>query len=419
LIAVRHRPRVACAALVWVIVAQGCSAYDPELLQRAPVRPGTNQGDAQVPGAGAGGRAGAGAGGRAGAGAGGRAGAGGAPGDAGVMDATVPADAQPDLDGALSDGAVDSGGDGAIDTDAGCGEGAGAHDCCLDDPDKTAPGMCGCGIADADADGDRTADCVDGCPGDAMKTSAGVCGCGRPDSDQGALVSCAGLRDALVHRYRFDGSGTTVTDSRGDHDGVVINTQLDGTGRLDLAGGSSDEYVDLPNGMISALTNATFEVWLTWNGGNGWQRIFDFGDSNAAEGSQGTGTSYLFLTPQTPSPSLVMRVAYTANGSANETRLSASAALPSSGMHHVAVVIDDGNNQMHLYQDGASVGSVAFSGSLSAIDDVNNWLGRSQYGTDPELDGSLHELRIYEAPLSAAQIALSFADGPDPAYLEP
>jgi hypothetical protein len=335
------------------------------------------------------------------------------------MDAMVSADAQPDHDGALPDGAIDSGGDGAIDTDAGCGDGAGAHDCCLDDPDKTAPGMCGCGIADADADGDGTADCVDGCPGDAMKTSAGVCGCGRPDSDQGAVVSCAGLRDALVHRYRFDGSGTTVTDSRGDHDGVVINTQLGGAGRLDLAGGSSDEYVDLPNGMISALTNATFEVWLTWNGDNSWQRIFDFGDSDAtAEGAQGTGTSYLFLTPRAANGT-VLRVAYSTSGSGSETRISASSALPSSGTHHLAVVIDDGNNQMHLYQDGASVGSVAFTGSLSAIADVNNWLGRSQYATDPELDGSLHELRIYDAPLSAAQIALSFADGPDPAYLEP
>jgi hypothetical protein len=417
LIAVRHRPRVACAALAWVIVAQGCSAYDPDLLQRARMPPGADSIDAHVPGAGAGGSAGT--GGRAGAGAGGRAGAGGAAGDAGVMDARVSADAQPDLDGAPADGAVDSGGDGAI-TDAGCGEGDGAHDCCPDDPDKTAPGMCGCGTADADADGDGTADCVDGCPADAMKTAAGVCGCGRPDSDQGAVVSCAGLRDALVHRYRFDGSGTTVTDSRGDHDGVVINTQLDGAGQLDLAGGSSDEYVDLPNGLISALTDATFEVWLTWNGGNGWQRIFDFGDSDAAaEGAQGTGTSYLFLTPRTAGSSSVLRVSFTTSGSGSETRISASSALASSGTHHLAVVIDDGNDQMHLYQDGASVGSVAFSGSLSAIDDVNNWLGRSQYGTDPELDGSLHELRIYGAPLSAAQIALSFADGPDPAYLEP
>ena len=99
--------------------------------------------------------------------------------------------------------------------------------------------------------------------------------------------------------------------------------------------------------------------------------------------------------------------------------LNAAAALPSTGMHHVAVVIDDDNDQMLLYIDGAPAGSVALTGTLAAIHDINNWLGRSQYSTDAELGGALHELRIYAAPLSAAQIAFSFADGPDPAYLPP
>jgi hypothetical protein len=396
-----------------MLTVLGCSVYDPELLERGQGGPsaGTGAGsvDARVP-------------------------TGGSrppvpPPDGGVRDARVPVEAGPSsdaapadasLDAAGDDAAADAGSDGSAGLDAGCGDGEGAHDCCPDDSTKTAPGVCGCGAADTDGDADGTADCVDGCPGDAMKTAAGVCGCGRIDSDQGAVVSCAGLRDALAHRYRFDGSGTTVSDARGDRDGVVINGQLDGSGALALAGGTSDEYVDLPNGLISALTSATFEVWLTWNGGSGWQRIFDFGDNNnAAEGAQGTGTSYLFLTPQTAGTSAVLRVSYTTSGSANETRISASAALPSSGMRHVAVVIDDGADQMHLYQDGAPVGSEEFTGALSSLADVNNWLGRSQYSSDPELAASLHELRIYDAPLSAAQIALSFADGPDPAYLEP
>jgi len=42
---------------------------------------------------------------------------------------------------------------------------------------------------------------------------------------------------------------------------------LTGTGSLVLAGGTTDQFVDLPNGIIKSLTNATFEVWLTWAGG--------------------------------------------------------------------------------------------------------------------------------------------------------
>ena len=50
---------------------------------------------------------------------------------------------------------------------------------------------------------------------------------------------------------------------------------------------------------------------------------------------------------------------------------------------------------------------------LSAIDDVNNWLGRSNYTIDNELEGDYDEFRIYGAALSADEIANSFKAGPD------
>jgi len=39
-----------------------------------------------------------------------------------------------------------------------------AEDNCPFDPDKTEPGVCGCGVADTDSDGDGRADCIDNCP---------------------------------------------------------------------------------------------------------------------------------------------------------------------------------------------------------------------------------------------------------------
>jgi Concanavalin A-like lectin/glucanases superfamily len=50
------------------------------------------------------------------------------------------------------------------------------------------------------------------------------------------------------------------------------------------------------------------------------------------------------------------------------------------------------------------------------LSDVNNWLGRSQWG-DPLYDGSIDEFRIYNTALSAGEVADSFATGPDPAPL--
>jgi hypothetical protein len=54
-----------------------------------------------------------------------------------------------------------------------------ANDGCPTDPNKTAPGICGCGVSDVDTDGDGTADCLDDCPNDPEKTSPGACGCGN------------------------------------------------------------------------------------------------------------------------------------------------------------------------------------------------------------------------------------------------
>ena len=51
--------------------------------------------------------------------------------------------------------------------------------------------------------------------------------------------------------------------------------------------------------------------------------------------------------------------------------------------------------------------------TLGTIDDLNNWLGRSQYQADPELGGTYHEVRIYSKALSAGQITANFTAGPD------
>jgi hypothetical protein len=56
-------------------------------------------------------------------------------------------------------------------------------DLCPDDPDKIAPGICGCGVPDVDTDGDGAYDCEEECPLDADKTEAGICGCGVADED--------------------------------------------------------------------------------------------------------------------------------------------------------------------------------------------------------------------------------------------
>ena len=231
-------------------------------------------------------------------------------------------------------------------------------------------------------------------------------------------VPVSPLETALIHRYSFDGDGTQVLDSKGAAHGQVMGATLAGDGTLPLLGERSAQYVDLPNGLISGLTDATFEAWLTWQGGGAWQRIFDFGNSSSGEDVPGsTGTSYLFLTTSwtdttyTLPPAL--RAAFSTNGVDDEELCQGVSPFPIGTPTHVALVVDQAGQTMSLYRDGAHEVTCSLTRPLSLIEDVNNWLGHSNYVADEDLAGTYDEFRIYGAALTADELADSAAAGPD------
>lgn len=245
---------------------------------------------------------------------------------------------------------------------------------------------------------------------------------GQGGQPPNGCADCAALKSALVHRYDFEGEGSQVMDRVGTDHGTVEAggslSQVSGKGVVALTGGAEGPYVDLPNGLVSSLTSVTLETWVTWAGGDAWQRIFDFGSSSAvAEGTPADGKTYLFVTP-TAGADGVLRGVYSLDGSAEaaETRVSGAAALPQA-LTQVVLVVNSAGQQLELYVNGESAGGQPFTGSLADLEDVNCWLGRSQFDSDPGLVGTLHDFRIYGAALNASQIATSFANGPDPAFL--
>ena len=233
-----------------------------------------------------------------------------------------------------------------------------------------------------------------------------------PDSGADAGCDVCAVKAALVHRYSFDGTGTQARDSVGNAHGTVVGTSLSGSGTVVLS--SSAQYVDLPNGIVSSLTNATFETWLSWNGGQPWQRIFDFGSSDATtEGTQGTGVTYLFLTPEADNTSGYPRLIYSTSGIQGETRLSATSAMAANAMTQVAVVFNASAHTLSIYLNGVQNVSGSITGALSDLNDINNWLGHSQFAVDPSFSGTFTEFRIYDSALSPAQLKLTNSLGPD------
>ena len=260
----------------------------------------------------------------------------------------------------------------------------------------------------------------DDCPSDPNKLAPGVCGCGVPDAPSATKADCQTLKSLLIHRYDFEGNGTAVKDRVGTAHGSIpagaTLSKLDGKGVVLLGGGSNGAYVDLPNFLISTLTNATLEAWVAWGGGGAWQRIFDFGDSTAAspENNPAGGKSYLFLTPR--SSSNVVLAAFSLAGVPQELDVPA-AAQAKQALSQFVVVVDDSGNKLQLYVDGVMASEQPWTGQLSTINDVNAWLGRSQFSADAELSGVFHEFRIYNAALNASQVAATYNAGTDPAFL--
>jgi len=259
-----------------------------------------------------------------------------------------------------------------------------------------------------------------GAAGDAIVMLPDASSTGGTDaSDATPVVTCDDaamcIKAALIHRYSFNGTGTTASDTVGTAHGTVVNGTLSGNGDVVFAGGDSAPatYVDLPNGIVGTLTNATFEVWLTWSGGGNWQRIFDFGSSTGAENTQGSAATTFYLTPQAGGPTVMLAAFKRADQTYDvETRAQSTNALMTGAMTHVAVVVDNAHTLMTLYRNGIPDGSALLTDTFSAISDVNNWLGRSQYGGDAGFVGTLHEFRIYNAALPPDVILASFTAGP-------
>jgi hypothetical protein len=219
---------------------------------------------------------------------------------------------------------------------------------------------------------------------------------------------------SLLHRYSFDGTGADVFDSVGTAHGRVIETSLDGTGVLTLAGNRSglpDQYAELPDNLISGLSELTFVVWTTWKGGAGYERILDFGISNKGSVQGDSGRAYIAVM--------------TSNGFANGMGLGAEITAPGYATLQLASAedIDDIPSMVALsFRSGVSVGLFLDARlliesptpiKLSDISDVNNWLGQSQWSKDHAFGGTYDEFRIYDSALSECQLSTLFARGPD------
>jgi hypothetical protein len=228
---------------------------------------------------------------------------------------------------------------------------------------------------------------------------------------------CA-IGTTLVHRYNFNGTGTTVTDSVGTANGTVRNAQLSGQGTLVLAGGTSDQYADMPDRILSTLTSATLELWVTWTGGNNNQRILDFGSSRQSGSNYYAVTTVIVSPNSAPDGTPRLRASYSSDAETSSTFVDAPNTLATGTIQQIVVVFDGQSHTMSMYRNGVLQGQATGVGALSLIDDTNNYLGKSQYTGDPGFGGTYHEFRIYNAALTSEQVQTLYAAGQNASFTQ-
>jgi O-glycosyl hydrolase len=208
----------------------------------------------------------------------------------------------------------------------------------------------------------------------------------------------------LLHRYSFsETSGASTADSAGGPAwaGTLPNGGALSGGQLTLSSASS-QYVSLPAGIVSTLSNFKVAAWVQLASTANWARIFDFGNNT---------TVSMYLTPQNGNTGTI-RFAITTNSTGGEQQINCNSTLTTGVWHQVAVTLNAATGV--LYVDGVPMGTNSAMTLKPATlgSTLNNYIGKSQWA-DPYLNGLVDEFRIYNVALSSAEIAATYTLGPN------
>jgi hypothetical protein len=159
---------------------------------------------------------------------------------------------------------------------------------------------------------------------------------------------------------------------------------------------------------------ATIELWATQISAQNWARIFDVGSSTA---------NYLFMSWSQGADTTQDRVEW--NGAALSTANNTCAPYTLGTEYHIAMVVEPGagsggSTRATWYVApatssslGAARGTFDTVNTLANLNDVNFWLGRSEYSGDYTANASYDEVRLWNRAFSQSELQQLHALGPN------
>jgi hypothetical protein len=229
---------------------------------------------------------------------------------------------------------------------------------------------------------------------------------------------------SLVHRWSFNepSGSTTLTDLVANINGTV-NGPMTFTGQemttpnpnpVSAANGvptANSGWVAFPGGqgVVSGLPNeASFEIWVVWNGGGVWQEMFDFGQA-ATPGFSLGGYQYLMICPDDGANN-TLRAEWDENPAYDVTLLGPNP-LQIGVLSQIVWTHDQDRQLDKLYLNGQLVASAVNTALWSSVPDTDNWIARDEW-QDPMFNGQYWDFRIWNGSLTAGQVANLYATGP-------
>ena len=230
-----------------------------------------------------------------------------------------------------------------------------------------------------------------------------------------AAFCCGAAADAAKrHEYTFNGGN--ANDSVGTAHGTLEGGANVSVGQLNLSG--TGAYVNLPPATIGInnYTATTIEAWFTNANTADWQRVFDFGNTNAANQC----ANCFFFSPTIGGTGFRAAITNADPGFNNEAQASGAGDLAANAQHYIAVTVDA--TSISLYNDGQLVQTTMLNTapqtatlgapSLAQVSQTSAYLGRSLYAADAFFTGSINQLSIHDNVLTPAQIQANFTAGP-------
>lgn len=210
-------------------------------------------------------------------------------------------------------------------------------------------------------------------------------------------ATATGNQDLVTH-LQFNGNSMDTTLNL-NHSSIYGNSSYVagkvGSNAILLSG--TNNYIQLP-ATVANHNEITIATWVYWLGSSSWQRIFDVGNGESEN---------MYLTPK--SGIGFLRFGIKNNGT--EQGLNATA-LPLRMWTHIAITM--GATEVKMYVNGNVVAqSTSITISPNDFKPVLNYIGRSQYASDPLFSGYIDDFRVYNYTLSATDVSKLASGTPD------